>query len=53
MIEQGLIQKLFLTVNHGATGENIIDLKELVKDFKLSSSERIENDEFQIYELAK
>jgi riboflavin biosynthesis pyrimidine reductase len=53
MIEQGLIQRLFLTVNHGATGESIIDLKELVRDFKLSSSERIENDEFQIYELAK
>jgi riboflavin biosynthesis pyrimidine reductase len=31
MIEQGLIQTLYLTVNHGATGENIIDLKELVK----------------------
>lgn len=53
MIEEGLIQTLYLTINHGVIGENIIDLKELVKNFKLASSEKIENDEFQIYELAK
>ena len=52
MIDEGLIQTLYLTINHGATGENIIDLKELVKGFKLISSEKIADDEFQIYELA-
>ena len=52
MIEEGLIQTLFLTINHGVTGENIIDLKELVKSFKLISSEKIADDEFQRYELA-
>ena len=52
MIEEGLIQTLYLTINHGATGENIIDLKELVKGFKLISSEKIADDEFQRYELA-
>lgn len=53
MINEGLIQTLHLTINHGATGENTIDLKELVKSFTLISSEKIEDDEFQNYELAK
>ena len=52
MIEEGLIQTLYLTINHGATGENAIDLQELVKTFKLISSEKIADDEFQRYELA-
>ena len=52
MIKEGLIQTLYLTINHGVTGENIIDLKELVKNFKLISSEKIADDEFQRYELA-
>lgn len=51
MIEEGLIQTLYLTINHGATGENAIDLQELVKTFKLISSEKIADDEFQRYEL--
>ncbi len=51
MINEGLIQTLHLTINHGATGENNIDLKDLVKSFKLISSEKIEDDEFQRYEL--
>lgn len=51
MINEGLIQRLHLTINHGATGENNIDLKDLVKSFKLISSEKIEDDEFQRYEL--
>jgi riboflavin biosynthesis pyrimidine reductase len=53
MIEEGLIKTLYLTVNHVATGENKIELNELVKTFKLVSSERIEDDEFQRYELAQ
>jgi riboflavin biosynthesis pyrimidine reductase len=52
MIQERLIQTLYLTINHGVTGENIIDLKELVKNFKLISSEKIADDEFQRYELA-
>ena len=52
MIEEGLIQTLYLTINHGATGENAINLQELVKTFKLVSSEKIADDEFQRYELA-
>ncbi len=52
MIQEGLIQTLYLTINHSVTGENIIDLKELVKSFKLISSEKIADDEFQRYELA-
>ena len=52
MIEEGLIQTLYLTINHGATGENIIDLNQLIRTFKLVSSEKIADDEFQIYELA-
>lgn len=52
MIDEGLIQTLYLTINHGATGENIIDLNQLVRSFKLISSEKIADDEFQIYELA-
>ena len=51
MINEGLIQTLHLTINHGATGENTIDLKDLVKNFQLISSEKIEDDEFQRYEL--
>ena len=51
MINEGLIQTLHLTINHGATGENTIDIKDLVKTFKLISSEKIEDDEFQRYEL--
>ena len=52
MIEEGLIQTLYLTINHGATGENIIDLNQLLRTFKLISSEKIADDEFQIYDLA-
>ena len=52
MIDEGLINTLYLTINHGATGENIIDLNQLVRTFKLISSEKIADDEFQIYELA-
>jgi riboflavin biosynthesis pyrimidine reductase len=52
MIEEGLIQTLYLTINHSVTGENIIDLNQLVKSFKLISSEKIADDEFQRYELA-
>ena len=52
MIEEGLIQTLYLTINHGATGENIIDLNQLIRTFKLVSSEKIADDEFQRYELA-
>jgi riboflavin biosynthesis pyrimidine reductase len=52
MIDEGLINTLYLTINHGVTGENLIDLSELVKTFKLVSSEKIADDEFQKYELA-
>ncbi len=52
MIDEGLIQTLYLTINHSVTGENIIDLNQLVKGFKLISSEKIADDEFQIYDLA-
>jgi riboflavin biosynthesis pyrimidine reductase len=52
MIEERLIQTLYLTINHDATGENIIDLADLVKNFKLLSSVKVENDEFQSFELA-
>jgi len=53
MIAEQLIHTLYLTINHGATGENPIDLNQLVKDFKLISSEKIGEDEFQRYELAQ
>jgi riboflavin biosynthesis pyrimidine reductase len=52
MIDEGLIQTLYLTINHGVTGENIIDLNQLVKTFKLASLKKIADDEFQRYELA-
>jgi riboflavin biosynthesis pyrimidine reductase len=52
MIDEGLIKTLYLTVNHETTGENIIDLADLVKNFKLTSSVKVENDEFQSFELA-
>lgn len=52
MIDEGLINTLYLTINHGVSGENVIDLSELVKTFKLVSSEKIADDEFQKYELA-
>jgi|LauGreDrversion4_2_1035121.scaffolds.fasta_scaffold69359_1 dihydrofolate reductase len=52
MIDEGLIKTLYLTVNHETTGENIIDLADLVKNFKLLSSVKVKNDEFQSFELA-
>lgn len=52
MIDEGLINTLYLTINNGVTGENIIDLQKLVKTFRLVSSEKIADDEFQRYELA-
>jgi len=52
MIDEGLIKTLYLTVNHETTGENIIDLADLVKNFKLQSSVKVKNDEFQSFELA-
>ena len=51
MRNEGLIQTLHLTINHSATGENNIDLKDLVKSFRSISSEKIGDDEFLRYEL--
>jgi riboflavin biosynthesis pyrimidine reductase len=51
MIEKGLIDRLFLTVNHEVDGENKIDLINLVRNFELLSSEKIDNDEFKQYQL--
>jgi hypothetical protein len=43
---------LYLTINHGITGENKIDIENFLKNFKLISSEKIDSDEFCLYELA-
>jgi riboflavin biosynthesis pyrimidine reductase len=52
LIDHKKIEKLYLTINHSMTGENKIDKNHLLKDFKLISSERIDSDEFCVYQLA-
>ena len=52
LIDNKKIHKLYLTINHAMTGENKIDLENLLKNFNLTSREKIDSDEFCLYELA-
>ena len=52
LIDNKKINKLFLTINHAMTGENKIDIENLLKNFNLTSREKIDSDEFCLYELA-
>jgi riboflavin biosynthesis pyrimidine reductase len=52
LIDNKKIDKLYLTINHGMTGENKIDIENLLKNFKLITSEKIDLDQFHLYELA-
>jgi riboflavin biosynthesis pyrimidine reductase len=42
-IENRLIDELYLTINHSITGENVIDLKFIYKNFAVAQSNLIEN----------
>jgi riboflavin biosynthesis pyrimidine reductase len=52
LVDKKKIDKLYLTINHGMTGENKINIENLLKNFKLVTSEKIDSDEFCLYELA-
>lgn len=52
LIDSKKVDKLYLTINHAMTGENKIDVNNLIKDFKLIKSEKVNSDEFHLYELA-
>ena len=52
LIDNKKIDKLYITINHGMTGENKIDLENLLKNFNLISREKIDSDEFCLYQLA-
>ena len=49
MIDQSLIDYLYLTVNLERQGENKISIGDLVKKFELLESDKIENCEFRKY----
>ena len=54
MIEAGLIDHLYLTVNLEKTGDNSISITELTKSFELISRENITPCDFLYYrKLAK
>jgi riboflavin biosynthesis pyrimidine reductase len=50
MIDLSLIQNLYLTRNLEKDGENKISIEELVKPFKLITSERVGSCEFMHYQ---
>jgi riboflavin biosynthesis pyrimidine reductase len=50
MIDLSLIQNLYLTKNLEKDGENKISIEELVKPFKLITSERVGSCEFMHYQ---
>ena len=52
LLEKKKIDKLYLTINHGVSGENKIDVKKLLAGFNLIKKEMIDKDEFCLYELA-
>jgi hypothetical protein len=49
MIDQSLIDYLYLTVNLDKQGENRISISDLVENFELLESEKIEDCEFRKY----
>jgi len=49
MIDQSLIDYLYLTVNLDKQGENKISISNLVENFELLESEKIEDCEFRKY----
>jgi len=54
MIDEGLIDNLYLTVNLEKTGENPLSITDLTKDFELISRENITPCDFFHYKkLAK
>jgi hypothetical protein len=54
MIEEGLIDNLYLTVNLEKTGENPLSITDLTKGFELVSRENITSCDFFHYKkLAK
>ena len=54
MIDQGLVDHLYLTINQQAVGENSISISELTDSFELISSEELPPCQFNCYKrLAK
>jgi riboflavin biosynthesis pyrimidine reductase len=49
MIDQGLIDYLYLTINHEKTGENQISVEKLTTTFKLAESEKVGSCQFNYY----
>jgi hypothetical protein len=49
MIEAGLIDNLYLTVNLEKTGDNLVSITDLTKGFKLISRENITPCDFLYY----
>jgi len=49
MIDQGLIDYLYLTINHEKTGENQISVEKLTTTFKLAGSEKVGSCQFNYY----
>ena len=52
LIELKKINKFYLTINHAVIGENKIEIKDFLKEFKLIESKKIGSDEFCEYQLA-
>lgn len=49
MIDQGLIDYLYLTINHEKTGENQISVEKLTTTFKLAESQEVGSCHFNYY----
>ncbi len=49
MIDQGLIDYLYLTINHEKTGENQISIEKLTTTFKLAECEKVGSCQFNYY----
>ena len=52
LMENRKIDKIFLTINHAATGENQIKIEDLFSNYKMVECHKIESDEFYTYQLA-
>jgi riboflavin biosynthesis pyrimidine reductase len=52
LIQIGLVDKLYLTINKNLNGENKIDLNQLTASFKLISTRQEDGCEFQIFQLS-
>jgi riboflavin biosynthesis pyrimidine reductase len=52
LIQIGMVDKLYLTINKNLNGENKIDLNQLTAGFKLINTRQEDGCEFQIFQLS-